>query len=488
MTKKLFLAATCYILIYYPFSFSFAQSVPKLVFDSEIHNFGKVKQGAIVEHTFKFKNEGDSNLLIYTVKATCGCIKTELSISTIEPRGEGSIKVIWKAPKKLGTTSEIIYVVSNDPKRPNVILGVLADISVYQNPVRMYYFYSRDSKECLEIKDTYILQLNKKYNSRLEVKYLDIKEPKNLELLLNLEKKFKHLKNPPPSIFIGNQVLDGKEEVREKLEETINSYVLQGGCDWPSLPEQEPRQAYNLVLERFRNLGVPLIIGAGLLDGINPCAFATIIFLISYLALVGRRGRDILLIGWSFTFAVFVTYLAIGLGLFELIRGIAVYPLISRIVSLLIAGLAAVLGALSLYDYYKIKKGRLKEIALQLPKAFKDKIHSAIREESRMKHFILASLSLGFIVALLEFPCTGQTYLPIIFVLRNVSYLKVRALSYLLLYNLMFIIPLIVIFIFAYKGASSSAFTKLMQENAGKVKIFMAILFFVLSVILVVSI
>ncbi len=471
--------------MFYTLNFSFAESTPKLIFDKEIYNFGKVKQGEAVEHTFRFRNEGDSNLTIYTVKPTCGCIKAELSFSTIEPKEEGFIKVSLTTSKRSGKTSETIYIVSNDPKRPNIVLGVLADVYAPQNHVRIYYFYSRDCQECLEIKDRYIPSLNKKYDSCLEVRYFDIDEPKNLEFLLQLENKFRRLKNPPPSVFIGNQALDGKEEVKERLDGLIKGYIL-GGCDWPAMPEQETKQPYNLAFDKFKNLGIPLVISAGLLDGINPCAFATIIFLISYLALIGRRGKDILLVGWSFTLAVFLTYLAIGLGLFELVRRIAIFPLISRIVSLSIAGLAAILGVFSLYDYYKIKKGRLNDIVLQLPKAIKDKIHTAIREESRMRHFIPASLLLGFLVALLEFPCTGQTYLPIIFVLRGVPELKARALSYLLLYNLMFIIPLIIVFIFAYKGISSQAFTKLMQGNAGKVKLLTAVLFFVLAMVLII--
>ena len=350
----------------------------------------------------------------------------------------------------------------------------------------MYYFYSHDCQECLEVKDRYIPSLNKKYDSCLEVRYFDIDEPKNLEFLLQLEKKFRRLKNPPPSLFIGNQALDGKEEVKERLDGLIKSYILEGGCDWPAIPGQETNQPHNLALERFKNLGILLVIGAGLLDGINPCAFATIIFLISYLALIGRRDRDMLLVGLSFTLAVFLTYFAIGLGLFELIRKIPVFSSISRIVSLSIAGLAVLLGVFSLYDYYKIKKGRLKDIVLQLPEGLKSRIHSAIREESRARYFILASLFLGFLVALLEFPCTGQTYLPIIFVLRNVPELKACALSYLLLYNLMFIIPLIIVFIFAYKGTSSQAFAKFMQENAGKVKLLTAVLFFVLAMVLII--
>ena len=148
------MAIASLVLVFHYSNFSFAQSAPRLIFDKEIYNFGKIKQGETVEHTFRFKNEGNSNLTIYTVKPTCGCIKAELSSGTIESKEEGFIRVVLDTAKKSGKTSETIYVISNDPKRPNIVLGVLADIYAPQNHVRMYYFYSRDCEECLEIKDS----------------------------------------------------------------------------------------------------------------------------------------------------------------------------------------------------------------------------------------------------------------------------------------------------------------------------------------------
>lgn len=351
--------------------------------------------------------------------------------------------------------------------------------------VRMYYFYSRDCKECLEIKDGFIPALKQKYGDVLEVRHLEINEPENYELLSELEKKSRPLKNPPPAIFIGNEILDGKEEIKERLEGLIKNYISKGGCDWPFALAQKEERTDRVVIEKFKNLGIPIVVGAGLLDGINPCAFTTIIFLISYLAFIGRKGRDLLFVGWAFTSAVFMTYLLIGLGLFEIIKRLTLLSFFNRIVSLLIGGIAGFLGVLSIYDYYKIKKGKIKDIVLQLPQSIKDKIHLVIRQESKARHFILASLLLGCLVALLEFPCTGQVYFPIIFVLRHTQDLRLYAFFYLVLYNLMFILPLIAVFIFAYKGMSSQAVARLMQENAGKVKILTAILFFTLATILV---
>ena len=83
---------------------------------------------------------------------------------------------------------------------------------------------------------------------------------------------------------------------------------------------------------------------AGLLDGINPCAFTTLIFLISYLRLLGRRGREVLKIGFSFTLAVFVSYFLIGLGFFQALRLADSFSLVSRIIRFGMIGLLFFLG------------------------------------------------------------------------------------------------------------------------------------------------
>jgi cytochrome c biogenesis protein CcdA len=88
------------------------------------------------------------------------------------------------------------------------------------------------------------------------------------------------------------------------------------------------------------------------------------------------------------------------------------------------------------------------------------------------------------LVSLLEAVCTGQVYLPTIsFVLKSTT-LKLEALGYLLLYNFMFIAPLVVIFVLALLGTSSQQFSGFLKKHLGLIKILMVILFFGLGVYL----
>jgi len=107
-----------------------------------------------------------------------------------------------------------------------------------------------------------------------------------------------------------------------------------------------------------------------LIDGINPCAFATIIFLVSYLTFMGKKGREILLYGIIFTSGVFIAYLLAGMGLMTFLRQLSSFPMVSKGVHLLIALFALSLGIISLYGYVLFRRGQVAKWKLQLPKGW----------------------------------------------------------------------------------------------------------------------
>lgn len=121
---------------------------------------------------------------------------------------------------------------------------------------------------------------------------------------------------------------------------------------------------------------------------------------------------------------------------------------------------------------------------LMLSKAIHRRIHSVMRANISSRSLIVAALVIGFLVSVLESICTGQVYLPtIVFVLRDAT-LRMHALGYLVLYNLMFILPLAVIFLLVYFGVKSTALTKFAQKNLATTKLLLTILFLGLGVLL----
>jgi len=94
-----------------------------------------------------------------------------------------------------------------------------------------------------------------------------------------------------------------------------------------------------------------------------------------------------------------------------------------------------------------------------------------------------AALVLGILVALFELPCTGQMYFPIVTALTN-PHLRSRALPYLILYNVVFIVPLIIVFSVAYYGVASQTIGERFKRHVGTIKIIMGIIFLLLAAIL----
>lgn len=99
---------------------------PRIHFDTNLKDFGKVGPGAENETTFKFKNVGNQTLTLKKPQASCGCTIPRLTKMQYEPGEQGEITVQFKAPKARGTTSKNIYVPSNDKNNPKYQLTVKA--------------------------------------------------------------------------------------------------------------------------------------------------------------------------------------------------------------------------------------------------------------------------------------------------------------------------------------------------------------------------
>ncbi len=364
--------------------------------------------------------------------------------------------------------------------------------------VDLTYFYQRGCPKC-DRANALLTYMAKRY-PRLNIKKIDINtlDGKRLnETLANRLNLSTEKRLIAPSIFIGNDYLSPGELTESKVEMLIQKYekvslgVSVGDSKIskpsPSPSLEETKKAEESIIHRFKSLGVLTIACAGLLDGINPCAFATLIFFISYLTLLGRKRKEILYVGMGFSGAVFVTYLLIGFGILNFVQRLSFLPLFSRIVYILTIVFALVLGILSLYDYVQLKRGRPSEMKLQLPDFLKKRVHQTIRKESKSTHYFLAAIGAGFIVSLLEFTCTGQVYLPTILFVTNIPSLRASALFYLILYNVMFIVPLLIIFGVVYWGVTSEQLAFFLKKRASSIKLFTALLFFALAGILILS-
>jgi hypothetical protein len=287
-------------------------------------------------------------------------------------------------------------------------------------------------------------------------------------------------------LYIGEDYLSGEEFPQEDYEKLVSKYRAKGAPPpWEKVTQEALKEGERRIVERFKRFSLSAVLIAGLIDGLNPCAFATIIFLVSYLTFLGKKSKEILLYGIIFTSGVFIAYLLAGMGLMAGLRQLSGYPMITKGIYLVIAVFAFVLGIISLYDYILFRRGQMAKFKLQLPMALKKKVHKIIREgtQSQRAGFI-GTFILGFVIAGTEVVCTGQVYLPTIGYIMNIPKLRVHAFFNLVLYNIMFIIPLVAIFLAVFFGITSEKMAHATKEHTGTVKLLTAILFMGLGVFL----
>ncbi len=100
----------------------------QIYFPETEHDFGKVKEGEVVNYVFKFENKGTQPLLVKNVKTSCGCTAAITSEKELKPGQTGTIKVDFDTKNRMGKASKTITVVSNDLNEPSKVLTIYADI------------------------------------------------------------------------------------------------------------------------------------------------------------------------------------------------------------------------------------------------------------------------------------------------------------------------------------------------------------------------
>jgi hypothetical protein len=233
---------------------------------------------------------------------------------------------------------------------------------------------------------------------------------------------------------------------------------------------------------RFTVAGVAL---AGLIDGVNPCAISTLVFFISILGVMKVRGSRLALIGALFCITSFVTYIAIGFGLFRLLYLFAGFRSMRRGLELGMAVLLLVLAILSLRDALRYRAGgQAGDITLKLPRRVSEAIHNVIRGGLSTRRILWGSVAAAFLVTVLESVCTGQVYVPtLVLVLRHGQSVPL-VIALLLLYNAMFILPLIVALGFAYHGTRTERFVHWSRAHVVPSKLALAALFVALAALI----
>lgn len=180
---------------------------------------------------------------------------------------------------------------------------------------------------------------------------------------------------------------------------------------------------------------LPLVVVASLVDSINPCAFSILILTIAFLFNLGRPRAEIFKIGGVYILGIFAVYILIGLGILQTLHLFNTPHFMAKVGSalLILFGLINLIN--EFFPAFPVK--------LSIPQAAHRKIAEFMNQAT-----IPAAFILGALVGLCEFPCTGGPYLMVLGLLHDQSTF-LSGFGYLVLYNLIFVLPLVVILLMA---------------------------------------
>ncbi len=273
-------------------------------------------------------------------------------------------------------------------------------------------------------------------------------------------------------------------------EQAVQQMALEAEGSPPPEAALDAGAAERSALERrFRELTAGAVVAGGLADGMfNPCAFTVIVFFIAYLTHIGTTRRRILAAGATFMSAVFLTYMGLSVGLLRILMvGAALSIWLSYGLMLLTAMLVLTVSVVSFRDAAAIRHGRPGGMWLKLPDGARSFLHRRISRRARSGLTAGAMFALGAVVAAVELPCTGMMLVPIVVLLSwaaQVGEFGPAPYLWLVLYNLAFIFPLLVIFAAVYCGVTSEQLTSFFRRRLFACKILLGIVFLLLAVLL----
>lgn len=183
------------------------------------------------------------------------------------------------------------------------------------------------------------------------------------------------------------------------------------------------------------NVTLPLVISTGLLDSFNPCAISLLLIYIALMFTLGKDRREIMTFGLFYIAAIYITYFLLGLGLLRVFHLFGV----PNLILIIGAWLAIIFGVLNLKEYFWPDLPP----HIKMPYSVRQKANDIAYKAS-----IPAAITLGVLIGITEFPCSGAVYLTILAYLQAKETLTAGIL-YLMIYNLMFVLPLVIIYLVA---------------------------------------
>lgn len=347
----------------------------------------------------------------------------------------------------------------------------------------IHYFIQDECSQCKNLAE-FLENIARKYNIDLKI-YNISKSEGNKELYQKLKSYYRIQHSGFPIAFLGDTYLMGDASIKENIEKVILRCQKEG-CPCPveeiGLTLKKMPNPSTFTPEQNQKIKIPLFgkeieisssssllwLGfvLGLADGINPCMFSVLLFLLTYLLAIGSKKRAIKA-GLFFTAGVFLVYFLFMVGMINLISLVGAIQLIKKVVAIF----ALIAGLIMIKDFFAYGKW----FSLEIPKSAKPTVEKLIKKGTIPSALLLALLS-----SLVELPCTAG--IPLVYTTllaqKGGAYIP-----YLFWYNIFFVMPLLIIIsgvAFAWTQVDKvekwrERFRKYMRLIAGLILLFLAI-------------
>ncbi|RJS70499.1 MAG: thioredoxin [Candidatus Syntrophoarchaeum sp. WYZ-LMO15] len=318
--------------------------------------------------------------------------------------------------------------------------------------IEIHYFYGEDCPHCQAL-STLLDKIEEEYPNVKIYRYEVYYNETNGALFDEFRKRYGIKVGGVPVLFFNDTYLSG-----DITEADIKAEIAR-------------LEAGDEVSSRGEEVSPSFIIISGIVNGIiNLCTFAVLILLLTSLLTLNDRRR-VLIIGFSFIIAVYLTYLLVGLGIINTFAFAGMNSNL-RVVVIVIALLA---GVINIRDYFTGQS------TLAIPGFAKPKIKDMVRYAT-----IPAAGLLGVFATLIGLPCTVGVYLPILSVLSGKTMLC--ALLYLMLYNLLYTLPLIGILAFVYFGTDPGVLNEMRKEKKRYIRLFGGIAMLIIGLLMLLGV
>ena len=282
------------------------------------------------------------------------------------------------------------------------MLGVmfLSSIGHCDSQIEVIFYGVEACSDCV-IVDNYLDMLVDRYDS-LKVIKKDLSDEIIEDDFISISNKL-GVPNTIPFILVKGVPLVGREEIESRLED-----IVVNGCndDFDVNCNETKQGVLDIEKERASTFSIITMVCAGLVDGINPCALAMLIFFLTLIVNLDDK-KNLLGVALTYIIASFLTYFLLGIGLMKVLIYLDGMKNIMIDIYLIVIVLCGIFLALNMHDFIKLCRGDL-NIKNQLSNRMRKKIHKTLESKVGSKFIYLSVFIAGVIVSILEFACTGQ--------------------------------------------------------------------------------